>query len=90
MGDPPNAPAESSSITFTVKYGKESQTLRRPVTSSVGQLKDEIAASPLGIPSANQKLMLAGKMLKQDDATLAEAGFKEGAKLMLIGSRSDH
>jgi len=73
------------SISFTVIYGKQSSTVSRPENSKVADLKAEIEKI-LGLPPVNQKLLCAGKALKDDSATLKAAGVKQGCKVMLLGS----
>lgn len=71
-------------VNFKLQYGKGSTDMVRPVESTVGQLKTEIATLH-GIPKEMQKLMFKG-LLKDDDRTLGELKLKNGAKVMLVGS----
>ncbi|GIL73657.1 hypothetical protein Vretimale_5459 [Volvox reticuliferus] len=79
----PGTPVEE--VTFKIQFGKNSSDVKRPFDSTVGDLKDEIQKQ-LGIPSKLQKLMCKGSALKDDTATLRQAGVKDGSKLLLIGS----
>ncbi|GFR47911.1 hypothetical protein Agub_g9711 [Astrephomene gubernaculifera] len=79
----PAAPVEE--VAFKIQFGKNNSDVKRPYDSTVGELKGEIEKQ-LGIPSKLQKLMCKGSALKDDGATLRQAGLKEGAKLLLIGS----
>ncbi|KXZ53299.1 hypothetical protein GPECTOR_7g1193 [Gonium pectorale] len=72
-------------VAFKIQFGKNSSDVKRPYESTVGDLKGEIEKT-LGIPSKLQKLMSKGVALKDDGATLRQAGIKDGAKLLLIGS----
>lgn len=64
-------------MSFIVVFGKESQELVRNSGSTVGELKAEIEGM-LQMPSAMQKLMCSGKMLKDDGQTLAQVrGIRE-------------
>ncbi|EFJ45275.1 hypothetical protein VOLCADRAFT_118451 [Volvox carteri f. nagariensis] len=91
----PNKPSEDSTsggastsseeVAFKIQFGKNSSDVKRPFDSTVGDLKGEIEKQ-LGIPSKLQKLMCKGAALKDDAATLRQAGIKDGSKLLLIGS----
>ncbi|GLC34804.1 hypothetical protein PLESTB_001166300 [Pleodorina starrii] len=81
--DAPGTTAEE--VAFKVQFGKNSSDVKRPFDSTVGDLKGEIEKQ-LGIPSKLQKLMCKGTALKDDAATLRQAGVKDGSKLLLIGS----
>eukprot|EP00879_Flechtneria_rotunda_P008399 GHRR01008798.1.p1 GENE.GHRR01008798.1~~GHRR01008798.1.p1 ORF type:complete len:200 (+),score=54.10 GHRR01008798.1:262-861(+) len=63
-GAAPDAPQ----ITFKVQYGKNSADLKRPASSTVGDLKAEVEKT-LSIPPSMQKLMYKG-LLKNDTDTL--------------------
>ncbi|KAI0794524.1 WLM-domain-containing protein [Fomes fomentarius] len=41
------------------------------------------------VPAANQKLLYKGKISVPDDATIVEAGLKDGAKVQLIGPTAE-
>eukprot|EP00667_Euglena_gracilis_P007756 EG_transcript_7840 len=73
-----------STISFTIKWGKETLDLKVPATTTVGQLR-VILQERTRVPPAMQKLMFKGQM-KDDAKTLQELGVKDGSKLMLIGS----
>eukprot|EP00879_Flechtneria_rotunda_P006871 GHRR01007216.1.p1 GENE.GHRR01007216.1~~GHRR01007216.1.p1 ORF type:complete len:295 (+),score=86.84 GHRR01007216.1:1136-2020(+) len=79
-GAAPDAPQ----ITFKVQYGKNSADLKRPASSTVGDLKAEVEKT-LSIPPSMQKLMYKG-LLKNDTDTLEKVGIRNGAKVLLIGS----
>eukprot|EP00878_Enallax_costatus_P020509 GHUV01021685.1.p1 GENE.GHUV01021685.1~~GHUV01021685.1.p1 ORF type:complete len:136 (+),score=58.03 GHUV01021685.1:194-601(+) len=72
-------------IQFKIQYGKNSADLKRPASSTIAELKAEIEKT-LSIPPSMQKLMYKG-LLKNDTDTLEKVGIKNGAKVMLIGSR---
>lgn len=74
----------SETVAFRLQYGHGSTEMVRPVASTIGDLKAEIADLH-GIPKEMQKLMFKG-LLKEDDRTLGELNIKNGAKVMLVGS----
>ncbi|KAG2484360.1 hypothetical protein HYH03_016779 [Edaphochlamys debaryana] len=82
---PEVAAATGEQVAFKITYGKATSDVKRPFDSTVGDLKSKIEEQ-LGIPSKLQKLMSKGVALKDDGCTLRQAGIKEGAKLLLIGS----
>lgn len=80
-------PDAAPSVSFSLTWGKQKADLKRPAASTVSELKEE-AERLWGVPSARQKLMFRG-LVKDDGATLAKVGIKDGAKVLLIGSRDE-
>jgi hypothetical protein len=58
-------------VAFKIQFGKNSSDVKRPLESTVGDLKDEIEKQ-LGIPAKLQKLMCKGSALKDDSITLRQ------------------
>lgn len=71
-------------VTFTVAFKKQTFYLEFGMDNTISDLRQEIARLT-EVPAALQKLMLKG-MLKNDSDTLRVSGFKNGVKVMLIGS----
>ena len=79
------APA-APDLEFMLVLGKSNQAVSRPADSTIGQLRAEIEAR-LEIPAGQLKLLCAGKALKDDAASIQQAGIKKGSKVMLLGTR---
>jgi len=71
-------------VKFSVNFKKQVFAIEMGWDQTVGDLRQEVAKLS-GVPAALQKLMLKG-LLKNDNDTLRNAGFSDGAKVMLIGS----
>jgi len=74
----------SEKVSFTLVFKKQNFSVEFGMDSSVGDLRQEVARLS-GVPAALQKLMLKG-ILKNDAESLRTAGFKNGVKVMLVGS----
>lgn len=74
-GSAPEAAAPTAGaaelVSFKIVFGKDTKDVEREATSTVGELKSEIHKT-IGIPNDMQKLLLRGKPLTNDSATLAE------------------
>lgn len=75
--------AESISITLT--FGKSSENVSVSPSMSLLDLKQSIF-DRLGIQLTTMKLLLAGKALKADEATLSELGVKGNSKILIMGT----
>eukprot|EP00026_Physarum_polycephalum_P011743 Phypoly_transcript_11985.p1 GENE.Phypoly_transcript_11985~~Phypoly_transcript_11985.p1 ORF type:complete len:281 (+),score=47.10 Phypoly_transcript_11985:173-1015(+) len=75
---------EGEKVSFTIAFKKQTFNVEFGLDSTIGDLRQEVAKLS-GVPAALQKLMLKG-MLKNDSDTLRTCGFKNGVKVMLIGS----
>lgn len=73
-------------IEIKVVFGKLSTTSSRPLSSTVAELKAEIAQHT-GVPPENQKLLFKGQL--KDEQTLEAAGLKSGSKVIVMGSRPE-
>ncbi|KAL4457255.1 hypothetical protein ABPG75_012120 [Micractinium tetrahymenae] len=73
-------------IDIKVVFGKQSTTTSRPLSSTVAELKQDIAAHT-GVPPENQKLLFKGQL--KDEQTLEAAGLKSGSKVIVMGSRPE-
>lgn len=73
-------------IDIKVVFGKQSSTVSRPLSSTVAELKQDIAAHT-GVPTENQKLLFKGQL--KDEQTLEAAGLKSGSKVIVMGSRPE-
>jgi len=71
-------------VKFTLNFKKQNFDIEFPLSSTLNDLRLHIA-SLTGVAAGLQKLMYKG-MLKDDNKTLSELAFKDGAKLMLVGS----
>eukprot|EP01112_Ceratiomyxa_fruticulosa_P023142 TRINITY_DN8733_c1_g1_i1.p1 TRINITY_DN8733_c1_g1~~TRINITY_DN8733_c1_g1_i1.p1 ORF type:complete len:162 (-),score=31.31 TRINITY_DN8733_c1_g1_i1:98-583(-) len=72
------------SVTVSVGFKKQNYPITIGLDKTVGDFRLEVEKQT-NVPPGLQKLMFKG-MLKDDSQTIRTAGFKEGAKLMLIGS----
>lgn len=79
------AAAAAPALAVSVTWGKQRADLKRQADSTVSELKEELERL-WGVQAARQKLMFKG-LMKNDKATLGQVGIKDGAKVMLIGSR---
>jgi len=75
---------EGEKVAFTLAFKKQVFNVEFGLEQTIGDLRQEVAKLS-GVPAALQKLMLKG-MLKNDSDTLRASGFKNGVKVMLIGS----
>jgi len=71
-------------VKFTVNYKKQNHDIEFGLDQTLGELRIHIAKIT-GVAAAMQKLMYKG-LVKDDSKTLRELGFKDAAKLMLVGS----
>jgi len=71
-------------VKFKLVYAKTNYEIEFPLDQKVEDLKQHIEQLT-GVPKGLQKLMFKG-MLKSED-TLRTANIKDGAKLMLVGSK---
>lgn len=78
-----DAPAEQR-FAFLCMFGKKEFEMDMGSGETVGQLKEKLGKLT-EIPPAMQKLLWKG-VLKDDTATLAAAGVKNKAKIMVVGS----
>ncbi|GBF90055.1 hypothetical protein Rsub_02763 [Raphidocelis subcapitata] len=87
--DAPAAGADAAApcVAFSLTWGKQKTELKRRADSTVSELKAEVARL-WGVPAGRQKLMFRG-LVKDEAATLAKVGIKDGAKVLLIGSRDE-
>lgn len=71
-------------VNFSIVFKKQNFNVDFGLDRTIGDLRQEVARLS-GVPAALQKLMLKG-LLKNDSDTLRTAGFKNGVKIMLVGS----
>jgi len=83
-GEPQKPDGDGEKVSFILAFKKQTFNVDFGIDRTVGDLRQEVARLS-GVPAALQKLMLKG-MLKNDSDTLRTAGFKNGVKVMLIGS----
>lgn len=74
-------------ITLHIKYGKDTLIFDVAKTSTLSQLRTLIQ-SKTDIAPTLQKIIFKGT-LKDEEKTLGELGLQDGAKLMLVGSKSE-
>jgi hypothetical protein len=74
-------------LNLVVIYKKQPYSVLTSSDETIQQLKEKLESLTL-VPIANQKLMLKG-LLKDNTATLSQAGITNNTKLMLIGSTVD-
>jgi len=74
-------------LTFTVNFKKQSYEITFGSEDTVNALRLHLMQLT-GVAAGLQKLMFKG-MLKDDKATLAQAGIKNGVKIMMMGSTID-
>lgn len=77
---PARVPGEA--VTFRIGFGKHTNEVKREWDSTVGELKAEIEQT-LRIPASLAKLMMGGKLLKDDNATLRQVGPSPQAGLFM-------
>ncbi|KAI8474729.1 MAG: hypothetical protein J3K34DRAFT_407154 [Monoraphidium minutum] len=80
-------PAAAEAAPAPVPCADDAADLKRRADSTVAELKEEVARL-WGVPVPRQKLMFRG-LVKDDTATLEKLGVKDGAKVLLIGSREE-
>jgi len=74
-------------ITFSISHNNQSHSITMSENETVNALR--LKLHPLtGVPAGLQKLMYKG-LMKDDNLTLAQAGVKNGVKIMLMGSTID-
>jgi len=74
----------TETVKFTITFKKQSFPIERPLDEKLGDFR-QIVAKETGVAAGLQKLMYKG-MMKDDSKTLREIGFKDGVKIMLVGS----
>ena len=79
----------SSTIDLVVSYRGTSYNLSLPVDTTFAVLQTRLEELT-HVPPANQKLIYKGKKASiQDDQLIAEAGFKNGTKVQMLGATSE-
>ena len=77
-------PTAAETIPITLTFGKSSESVQVNPSTSLLDLKQSIFER-LGIQTS-MKLLMAGKALKPDEATLADLGVKASSKILIMGS----
>ena len=73
-------------IEFVIALGRHNEIITRPVNSTIGDLRADIEAR-LSVPTGQLKLLCVGKTLKDDSASLIQAGIRKGSKILLLGTK---
>ena len=81
-----SSPDEIPSLEFIIALGKNNETVVRPLSTTIGELRADIEAR-LSVPTGQLKLLCAGKALKDDSASLEQAGIRKGSKVLLLGTK---
>ena len=71
-----------------VKFGKEKLEVEVADDATIADLKTALVAST-SIPASNQKLIVPGKSLGDDAATLSSVGIKDKGMVMVMGTTSE-
>jgi len=71
-------------VSFTIAFKKQTFPVEFGLDQTIGELRQEIARLT-EVPAGLQKIMLKG-LLKNDAESLRATGFKNGVKVMVIGS----
>lgn len=80
------SPDEIPSLEFIIALGKNNETVVRPSSTTIGELRADIETR-LSVPTGQLKLLCAGKALKDDSASLEQAGIRKGSKVLLLGTK---
>ncbi|OJJ49095.1 hypothetical protein ASPZODRAFT_129494 [Penicilliopsis zonata CBS 506.65] len=85
------APAEESSITFTIKSSNDAKfSLTLPASTSVEELKNILSTSDYAdTPAERQRLIYSGRVLK-DNETLESYKIKDGHTIHLVKSAASN
>lgn len=70
---------------FTVSHAGTSRSYSLPSSFTLGQLR-EVLQHDTQVPPGNQKLIVKGKTLSNDDATISSL-FPVGVKMLLVGAK---
>ncbi|KXN90690.1 hypothetical protein AN958_03975 [Leucoagaricus sp. SymC.cos] len=72
-------------ISISVSHRGSSYSLSLPPSTSLADLHAQLEELT-SVPPSMQKLLYKGKKAGNDDTTLAQAGFKDGMKVQMLGS----
>lgn len=82
----PNDENENGAVDFTVVYNKHKYDITFNSNRTVKELKMYLQGL-IGVPQSLQKVMFKG--LARDEQTLRDLDVKNGAKVMVVGSKLD-
>jgi len=82
--NPQTSNVPTDRVKFTLNFKKQNHDVEFGFNQTLSELRQHIALVT-GVAPGLQKLMFKG-MLKEDEKSLKELNFKNGCKLMLIGS----
>ncbi len=80
--------SENTSINLTFSHRGTTHPLSLLPDATLAYLHDRLEELT-SVPSENQKLLYKGKKAVGNDATISEAGLKDGMKVQLIGPTAD-
>lgn len=77
--------SSSKTISFTVTHRGVTHHFSQPFDCSLVDFQAQLEEL-FGVPPSLQKLLYKGKKTTSDDITLAQAGFKNGVKIQMLGT----